>query len=102
MANKSDSNINGRRYRFLTDDLTITPFKAAQSEYYMVEKKSGEKRSHRLYQKEYLVASLMDGKRSVEKVAQLATKKSGLETQPIDVDVFARQLMALNFVALEE
>lgn len=55
-------------------------------------------RQHRLYEKEYLVAGLFDGRRDVEKVAQLAQKKSGQDMLPIDVERFAQQLLALGFI----
>jgi hypothetical protein len=40
----------------------------------------------------------MDGRRSSDKVARLVTKKLGLSAEEVDVDRFAKQLLALGFI----
>lgn len=91
-----DEEISARRYRFAEDRLHISEVGSGATKHYVVEDPQSE-RQHRFYDKELLVAQLLDGKRSVLKVAQLATKRSGRETQVVDVDRFAQQLMALGF-----
>lgn len=96
MSEREDE-VGARRYRFLEDGLRISEVGSGPTKHYVVEDPKSE-RQHRLYDKELLVAQLLDGKRSVLKVAQLATKRSGRETQIVDVDRFAQQLIALGFV----
>lgn len=91
-----DEKIDARRYRFCDERLRISEVGTEGTRHYVVvDPQSG--RQHRLYDKEMLVARLLDGKRSVAKVAQLATKRSGRETQRVDVDRFAQQLVAMGF-----
>jgi uncharacterized membrane protein len=56
---------------------------------------------HRLYPVEYEVAQLLDGSRSLEKVARLVNKRRKISLQAVDVEKFARQLQALGFVVEE-
>lgn len=91
--------LSARRYRFFEDRLRVGEVGTGSTRYFVVEDPQSE-RQHRLYDKELLVAQLLDGKRNVAKVAQLATKRSGRETLPVDVDRFAQQLIALGFAEL--
>lgn len=84
-------------YRFRLKDLRITRNEAGGVVYYVVEDPEANQR-HRLYEMEYETARLLDGKRSVDKVAKMVTKKLGVATEKIDVDRFAQQLKALGFV----
>ncbi len=84
-------------YRFRGKDLRITQNKAGKSTYYIVEDPAREVR-HRLYEMEYAVAQLLDGKRDPEKIAKLVNKKMRLTIQGADVESFLQQLIALGFV----
>jgi hypothetical protein len=87
------------RYRLLRDRLRISEIAADRFKHYLLHHEQTG-RQHRLYEKEYLVAMLFDGKRDVAKIAAMASDKSGLETLPVDVDSFAQQLLTLGFVEL--
>jgi hypothetical protein len=77
--------------------LRVTRSDVGSSLYYLVEDPARDVR-HRLYEIEYEVAQLLDGKRSSEKIATRVNKKLGLHLTAEDVDAFVRQLTALGFV----
>jgi hypothetical protein len=84
-------------YRFRHKDLRITRNQTGGIVYYVVEDSDSGVR-HRLYEMEYETAKLLDGRRSLEKVARIVTKKLGLSAEEVDVDRFAKQLLALGFI----
>lgn len=84
-------------FRFRSKDLRITQSKAGKTTYYVVEDPAREVR-HRLYEMEYAVAQLLDGKRDATKIARQVNKKMGLSMQAVDVESFLQQLIALGFV----
>ena len=88
-------------YRFRGRDLRITRNETGGIVHYLLEDVERGVR-HRLYDLEYQTAQLLDGKRSTDKVAKLAARKLGLQAEPVDIDRFARQLLALDFVIDEE
>ncbi|MFH1129779.1 MAG: hypothetical protein V1754_00470 [Pseudomonadota bacterium] len=84
-------------YRFRSDVLNIVEGQSGEHRHFLLEDpEKGIK--HRLYELEYAIAQLFNGKRSVEEVARLAKEDTGLKTEPIDVDRFAQQLLVLGFV----
>lgn len=84
-------------YRFRLKELRITRNETGGVVYYVIEdSKSGIR--HRLYEMEYETAKLLDGRRSTDKVARLVNKKLGLSAEEVDVDRFAKQLLALGFI----
>lgn len=99
MAKRNQDRETWPRYRLLRDQLRISEIPADRFKHYLLHHEQTG-RQHRLYEKEYLVATLLDGKRDAAKVAALAAEKSGLETLPVDVDRFAQQLLALGFVEI--
>jgi len=84
-------------YRFRQKTLRITRNETGEVVYYVIEDPSSNKR-HRLYEMEYETACLLDGRRSLEKVAKLVSKRMGLEVQVEDVERYVQQLVALGFV----
>ena len=84
-------------YRFRQKELRITRNQTGGIVYYVIEDTESGVR-HRLYEMEFETAKLLDGRRSVEKVARLVTKKLGLAAEEVDVDRFAKQLLALGFI----
>jgi hypothetical protein len=86
--------------RFLEKALKVTRCESGEVSYYLIEDPERGV-SHRLYEMEYDVAQLLDGTRTVEKVAKLVNKRRKISLQPVDVEKFARQLLALGFVVEE-
>jgi hypothetical protein len=84
-------------YRFRDSALRVTRVEMGSVAYYVVEDPVAGCQ-HRLYEAEFEVAKLLDGKRSAEKVAQLVNKKRKLTLEAVDVERFAQQLLALGFV----
>lgn len=78
-------------------DLRVTRSEVGSSVHYQVEDKARDVR-HRLYEIEYEVAQLLDGKRSSEKIARQVNKKLGIHLAEQDVDAFVQQLAALGFL----
>jgi hypothetical protein len=85
-------------HRFRGADLRVTRSDAGSSVHYLVEDTARDVR-HRLYEIEYEVAQLLDGKRSSEKIARQVNKKLGIQLTAADVDAFVQQLAALGFLA---
>jgi hypothetical protein len=84
-------------YKFRSQGLRISRVETGTLVYYVIEDATRGVQ-HRLYELEYEVAQLLDGKRTCEKVARSLTKrKQGLQLLAIDVDRFAQQLVALGF-----
>lgn len=84
-------------YRFRGSALRVDRSAAGSVIFYTVEDPERHV-THRLYEVEYEVAQLLDGKRSAEKVAGLVSQRKGVALQEIDVESFAKQLLALGFV----
>jgi uncharacterized protein YjbK len=84
-------------YRFRSAALRITRADAGATVHYVVEDEARSVR-HRLYEVEYEVAQLLDGKRAADKVARQVSKKLGVNLAALDVESFAKQLLALGFV----
>jgi hypothetical protein len=84
-------------FRFRSSALRVQRNAAGNVVYYTVE--DPERRvEHRLYEIEYEVAQLLDGKRTAEKVASLVSQRKGVALQEVDVQSFVKQLLALGFV----
>jgi len=75
----------------------VTRSDAGSSIHYLVEDPTRKVR-HRLYEIEYEVAQLLDGKRSSERIAKQVNKKLGIQLAAEDVDAFVKQLTALGFI----
>jgi hypothetical protein len=86
--------------RFRDRDLRVTRSESGEVVFYLVEDLAAGKQ-HRLYEMEYEVAQLLDGTRSVDKVAKLINKRRKISLQATDVEKFAGQLLALGFVVDE-
>ena len=84
-------------YRFRNEALRITATQAGNLTYYVVEDPERDVR-HRLYELEYAVAKLLDGRRTLDKVVKLLEKQHGHRAESVDVQSFAAQLLALGFV----
>lgn len=84
-------------YRFRLKELRVTRNETGGVVYYVIEDSHSGIR-HRLYEMEYETAKLLDGRRSTDKVARLVNKKLGLSAEEVDVDRFAKQLLALGFI----
>jgi hypothetical protein len=84
-------------YRFRQETLRITRNETGEVVYYVIEDPTSNKR-HRLYEMEYETACLLDGRRTVEKVAKLASKRLALDVGVEDVERYIQQLLALGFV----
>ena len=87
-------------FRFLEKTLRVTRCESGEVSFFLVEDPARGVQ-HRLYEMEYEVAQLLDGSRTIEKVAKLITRRRKIVLQPLDVEKFARQLLALGFVAEE-
>ena len=83
-------------YRFRGQGLRVSRVEMGSVVYYIIEDAASGKQ-HRLYEMEYEVAQLLDGRRSCEKVAKQLNKKRSTQLQAVDVDRFAQQLVALGF-----
>lgn len=84
-------------YRFRHDQLSVTQHKSGTIVYFEVEDpKRGVK--HRLYELEFAVAQLLDGRRGLDKIAKTLQKRHGLQAEAVDVQSFVQQLVALGFV----
>ena len=84
-------------FRFRSKELRATRNETGGVVYYVVEDTATGAR-HRLYEMEYATAQLLDGRRSLEKVARLVHRRLGLDATADDVDRFVKQLQALGFV----
>jgi len=83
-------------YRFRSQGLRVSRVEMGTVVYYLIEDATSGKQ-HRLYEMEYEVAQLLDGRRTCEKVAKQVNKKRSTQLQSVDVDRFALQLVALGF-----
>jgi len=85
-----------QRYRWRHEALQVNEIPSQHTPHFIVEERGG--RRHRLYQKEYAVACMLDGELTCAQVAEKARAELGLETLDVDVDRFCQQLLALGFV----
>jgi hypothetical protein len=87
-------------YRFRQEALEVVAGQVGEHVHYLIRDRHGG-RAHRLYELEYRVAVLLDGKRDVHEIAE-AARALGFSPSAEDVDRFALQLFALGFVERKE